>query len=373
MAGPERKDRLTPSEARRAFVDGAIRLVDIRRRDEWLLGTPSGAEHRTVEELLAGAAPGAQRAVLICGSGRRSRAGADALRAAGIDAADVEGGFEAWRRHALPVDVPDSELSLRERERYQRHLALPSFGEAGQLALKRSRVLLVGCGGLGSPAAMYLAAAGVGRLTLVDDDRVERSNLQRQVIHDEAGLGRAKAASARERLAALNPDVELAAIDQRLDENLAERLVPAHDLVVDGSDNFPTRCVVNRACVRARTPLVYGAVERFEGQVGLFHPGSPDGACYRCLFPDLDAESAAMSCAEAGVLGVLPGIIGAMQALEAIKWLTADRAGAPAASLPVGWVATFEGLAGRWRRFDVPRDPGCPECGVDRSGTQPGP
>ncbi len=369
MAGPDRKDRLTPGEARAAQVDGTIRLIDIRRRDEWLLGTPSGAEHRTVEALLEAAEAGPPRTVLICGSGRRSRIGAEALRASGIDAADVEGGLEAWRQGELPIDVPESPLTLRERERYQRHLALPRFGETGQLALKRSRVLLVGCGGLGSPAGMYLAAAGVGWLTLVDDDRVERSNLQRQVIHDESGLGRAKAASARDRLAALNPDIEITAIEQRLDETLAERLVPDHDLVVDGSDNFPTRCLVNRACVRANTPLVYGAVERFAGQVGLFHPGSSDSACYRCLFPELDDESAALSCAEAGVLGVLPGIIGSMQALEAIKWLTAERRVDPSAALPVGWVATFDALAGSWRRFDVPRDPACPECASRRSGT----
>ncbi len=366
MARTERQDRLTPSEARAAQAAGAIRLIDIRRRDEWLLGTPSGAERCTVEDLLDAGDVGPPRAVLICARGNRSRAGVEALRAAGIDAADVEGGLEAWRLGDLPIDVPDSPLSLRERERYQRHLALPRFGEAAQLALKRSRVLLVGCGGLGSPAGMYLAAAGVGRLTLIDDDRVERSNLQRQVIHDEAALGRAKVESARDRLAALNPDVELVALEQRLDDALAERQVPEHDLVVDGSDNFPTRCRVNRACARTSTPLIYGAVERFSGQVGVFHPGAPDQACYRCLFPELDAGASAPSCAEAGVLGVLPGIIGSMQALEAIKWLTAGRGEGSSTARAAGWVASFDGWTGRWRRFDVPQDPACPDCGRDR-------
>lgn len=357
---------MSPEEALAALRAGRLRLIDIRRPDEWLLGSPEGAERKTVDQLLdepkdVSVNVGTPPLALLCESGRRSRRGVERLSEAGIDARNVSGGLSAWRDSGLPVELPDSPLSVTERERYRRHIALPGFGERGQLALKASSVLLVGCGGLGSPAALYLAAAGVGRISLVDDDRVERSNLQRQVLHDEHTIGRPKVESAKARIQALNPDLRIEIHATRLNESLAARLVSDHDLVLDGSDNFPTRDLVNAACLDARTPMVYGAVERFAGQIGLFRGGVEGQPCYRCLFPETGSPEEAPSCAEAGVLGVLPGVIGSMQALEAIKWLAAEDRD----RVPTGWVALFDGLATEWRKVRVPRDPQCPACGVE--------
>lgn len=357
----EQASALSPEQAHAERRAGRLRLIDIRRPDEWLLGSPEGAERIGIDDLLdEGARPSSARTslALICEAGGRSCAGAERLRAAGIDARDVAGGLRAWRAAGLPIEWPESPLSPTERERYRRHIALPGFGVRGQLALKASSVLLVGCGGLGSPAALYLAAAGVGALTLVDDDAVERSNLQRQVLHDERAIGQAKVDSARSRLAALNPDIRVETHALRLDEALAVDLAERHDLVVDGSDNFATRDAVNSACVRTRTPMVYGAVERFSGHVGLFRPGVDGEPCYRCLFGPSTGSEVALSCAEAGVLGVLPGVIGSMQALEAIRWLSAEHRD----RVPTGWVAVFDGAANEWRKIRVPRDPGCPVC-----------
>lgn len=361
MAG---RRSLPPAEVVRELRAGRLRLFDIRRPDEWLLGSPEGAERRDVECLVESPPDsegrvGPPEIALLCATGRRSRQAVDRLREAGIEAIDVAGGLEAWRDAGLPVVLPSSPLSPSERDRYRRHIALPGFGERGQLALKASSVLLIGCGGLGSPAALYLAAAGIGRLGLVDDDVVERSNLQRQVLHDEQAIGEAKVKSAERRISALNPEIRVECHQARLDEGLAEQLIETYDLVIDGSDNFETRDRVNTACVNAGRPLVYGAVERFSGQLGLFRPGIEGQACYRCLFPEAPEAEDAPSCAEAGVLGVLPGIIGSMQALEAIKWLSAadrDR-------VPTSWFAVFDGLSTGFRKVEVPRDPECPICG----------
>ena len=356
---------LPPAEVFAELRAGRLRLFDIRRPDEWLLGTPEGAERRDVARLTeTEPATGAGReepgVALLCESGRRSSQAVDRLHELGIEAIDVEGGLQAWREAGLPVVLPTSPLSPAERDRYRRHIALPGFGERGQMALRNSSVLLVGCGGLGSPAALYLAAAGIGRIALIDDDVVERSNLQRQVLHDEPSIGDLKVESAQRRLLALNPEVRVDIHPSRLDASRAEQLVEEFDLVLDGSDNFETRDWVNGACAKTGRPLVYGAVERFAGQVGLFRPGIEGQACYRCLFPEAAAEQDAPNCAEAGVLGVLPGIIGSMQALEAIKWLSAadrDR-------IPTGWIAIFDGMNTEFRKIVVPRDPHCPVCGV---------
>jgi adenylyltransferase/sulfurtransferase len=245
-------------------------------------------------------------------------------------------------------------LTPAEIRRYGRHLVMPEVGREGQERLKRARVLLVGAGGLGSPAALYMAAAGVGHLGIVEFDRVDESNLQRQILYGSSDVDRPKLEAAVERLSEINPHVEVAAIDERLDGANARDLVEAHDVVVDGSDNFPTRYLVNDACVLTRTPDVFGSVLRFEGQVSVF--ATPGGPCYRCLYPEPPPPGQAPSCAEAGVLGVLPGIIGALQAHEAIRLVLG--LGRPL----VGRLLVFDGVDLRFREIAVPRDPECRVC-----------
>jgi molybdopterin/thiamine biosynthesis adenylyltransferase len=234
---------------------------------------------------------------------------------------------------------------------------LPQIGEAGQLKLGNASVVLLGAGGLGAPAALYLAAAGVGRLTLVDDDRVERSNLHRQVIHADARVGMAKTESARMTLAALNPRIQIELRNERLQADNVERLLVGHDLVIDGADNFPARYLLSAATRRLNMPMVYGAVERFTGQVSVFDSRKPESPCYRCLFPEPPAAEDAPNCSEAGVLGVLPGIVGLLQATEALK-LILDL-GEPL----TGRLLTFDALGMRFRETRLPRDPACPGCG----------
>jgi adenylyltransferase/sulfurtransferase len=252
-----------------------------------------------------------------------------------------------------PRDLPD--LAPDEAIRYARHLTLPDVGVEGQRRLKAARVLLVGAGGLGSPAALYLAAAGVGTLGIVDHDAVDLTNLQRQVLHGTSGLGMPKVASAAARLHDLNPHVAVEPFALRLDASNARDVVRAFDIVVDGSDNFPTRYLVSDACVLERKPLVYGSIFRFDGQVSLFHP--PAGPCYRCLFAEPPAPDAVPSCAEGGVLGVLPGIVGSLQALEAIKWILGKGE-----SL-LGRLLLVDALRLRFREIALRRDPACPACG----------
>lgn len=246
-------------------------------------------------------------------------------------------------------------LTPAQLQRYARHLTLPEFGVHGQQQLAGARVLLIGAGGLGSPAALYLAAAGVGTLGIVDDDVVDVSNLQRQVLHGTAAIGAPKVESAARRLEDLNPDVAVESHRTRLTSANAREVIRRYDLVLDGSDNFPTRYLVNDACVLERKPLVYGSIYRFEGQLSLFN--APGGPCYRCLFAEPPAPELVPSCVDAGVLGVLPGIIGTLQALEAIKWITG--VGEPA----VGRLVLFDALALSFREITLRRDPDCVACG----------
>jgi len=247
------------------------------------------------------------------------------------------------------------ELEPAEAMRYARHLTLPDVGVEGQRRLKAARVLLIGAGGLGSPAAMYLAAAGVGTLGIVDHDAVDLTNLQRQILHGTATVGRRKVVSAADRLDDLNPHVHVVPLDVRLSAANAREIIRDYDIVVDGSDNFPTRYLVNDACVLEGKPLVYGSIFRFDGQVSLFHP--PAGPCYRCLFAEPPAPDAVPSCAEGGVLGVLPGIVGSLQALEAIKYVTG------AGQSLLGRLLLFDALKVRFREIALRRDPECPVCG----------
>jgi adenylyltransferase/sulfurtransferase len=251
------------------------------------------------------------------------------------------------------MDLP--ELSAQERHRYSRHILLPEMGEAGQRRLKAGRVLCVGAGGLGSPALLYLAAAGVGTIGVVDFDIVDFTNLQRQVVHDTASVGTPKVESARTRIVALNPDVRLETFNEPFSVSNAKSLVQAFDVIVDGTDNFPARYLVNDACVLYGKPNAWGSIFRFEGQAAVF--AAPRGPCYRCLHPEPPAADLIPNCAEAGVLGVLPGIIGTIQATEAIKLILG--VGDPL----VGKLLVFDALKMRFRELTLPKDPDCPICG----------
>jgi len=353
---------VTPGEARRLQEDGAV-LVDVRDRDEIAAGSPVGARRLGrdwLELRVEDAVPDLSTPVLLmCAGGTRSMFAADALRRLGYeDVRNVAGGFDRWKHEGLPHETPAT-LGADARSRYSRHLLMPEVGEEGQARLLDSKVLLVGAGGLGSPAAFYLAAAGVGTLGLVDDDVVDRTNLQRQILHTDARVGTSKVESARETLLALNPSIEVRGVEARLEAANVEDVVSGYDLVVDGSDNFPTRYLINDACVKLGIANVHGAVYRFEGQASVFWPACPErrGPCYRCLYPEPPPPELAPSCADAGVLGVLPGVIGLIQAVEAVKILLGI--GDPL----VGRMIHYDALPARFGEFRVERDPGCAYCG----------
>ena len=341
-------------------------LIDVRETEEWETGRLPGATHvpRGFLELqIAEVAPDPGRPVVVyCGAGTRSIFAAEALQRLGYRAvASLAGGVQAWKDAGHPVDVPAT-LSADARRRYARHLAIPEVGVEGQARLLRSRVLMIGAGGLGSPAALYLAAAGVGRLGIVDDDVVDETNLQRQVLHDTRRVGMPKTESARQALTALNPGLDVVPFRERLTSANVDRIFEGWDLVLDGCDNFPTRYLVNDACVKRRLPNVHGSVYRFEGQVTVFWPGR--GPCYRCLFPQPPPPELAPSCAEAGVLGILPGVIGLLEAVEAIKILLGI--GRPL----VGRLLHYDALEQTLQEFAVDRREDCSVCadGVEFPG-----
>ncbi|HJW45347.1 MAG TPA: molybdopterin-synthase adenylyltransferase MoeB [Lysobacter sp.] len=343
---------------------GAL-LIDVREVHERATGFAIGALGIACAELEADPrdmVPDTNAEVmLICQSGARSLKAAQALEAAGYtNLASVEGGTTRWIAEGLPVTQPDVDTDFYDR--YSRHLRLPEVGEVGQRRLESARIAMVGAGGLGSPAAYYLAAAGIGTLVLADDDVVDRSNLQRQILHTDARIGVAKVESARVALSALNPRVKIEAFPERITAANVERLIADADVVIDGADNFPVRYLLNDACVKLGKPLVYGAVHRFEGQVGVFDAGRHRGQapCYRCLFPEPPPPDAAPNCAEAGVLGVLPGVIGLLQATEAIKLILGI--GTPL----TGRLLTFDALALRFRETRLRPDHDCAVCAPER-------
>ena len=335
-------------------------FVDVREPDEWEEGHIPGAIHVTrgrLESRIEGLVPDKSRPVAVyCSVGSRSAFAAKALGEMGYeDVVNVAGGFTDWKRNGFEVTIPRV-LSPEQRSRYSRYLLIPEVGEDGQQRLLDARVLLVGAGGLGSPASLYLAAAGVGTLGIVDEDVVDESNLQRQVVHATDRLGEPKVLSAKRTIEALNPDVRVVPYQERLtSENIDRILGEGWDVIVDGADNFPTRYLVNDASVWHGIPVVHGSIFRFEGQVTTFIPGS--GPCYRCLFPSPPPPELAPSCAEGGVLGVLPGIIGSIQANEALK-LVLDRGDSLA-----GRLLLFDALGTTLDEVTIRRDSGCPVCG----------
>ena len=342
-------------------------VIDIRKPHERSAGTPVGAVFLEADELLARCAADERFATaggaILCAEGVRSLKLVDDLRSRGFSRfSSVAGGMLAWLAAGLPAVQPD-DLSQQQAERYARHLVMPQVGLEGQRKLLDSRVLLAGLGGLNSPAAMYLSAAGVGTLGLLDDDRVERSNLQRQVIHGESSLDCSKTESAAKRLADINPDTRLELINQRVTDGNAADIVRGWDVVVDGTDNFPARYALNEASIQLGVPLVYGAVMRFQGQVSVFDPGQDEQSpCFRCLMPEPPVEGATPSCSEAGVLGVMPGIIGTLQAAEALKLLLG------AGQVLTGQLLLVDTLTMEFRRMRIPRLADCPACGQGAAG-----
>jgi molybdopterin/thiamine biosynthesis adenylyltransferase/rhodanese-related sulfurtransferase len=358
---------IEPQDVAALLAQGSV-FIDVREEHERASGQAEGARgiaKATLEGDPAAHLPDRDASiVLICQKGGRSMDTARVLEAAGYTRlASVAGGTSRWIEERRALVVPALSDEARDfNERYSRHLLLPEVGVAGQQRLRQARVLMIGAGGLGSPAAFYLAAAGVGHLRIADDDVVDRSNLQRQILHTEARIGEPKVASAQATLAALNPRTQVEAVAERVTAENVERLLDSVDVVLDGADNFPARYLLNDACVKLGKPLVYGAVQRFEGQVSVFDAGRHRGEqpCYRCLFPEPPPPEFAPNCAEAGVLGVLPGVIGLLQATEVIKLLLGTG------ETLAGRLLHFDALAMRFRETRLRHDPDCPVCAAGR-------
>jgi molybdopterin/thiamine biosynthesis adenylyltransferase/rhodanese-related sulfurtransferase len=341
-------------------------LLDVREGEEYRAGHIPGAvsvPRGFLESRIESVAPDRDAPlVLYCAGGTRSLLAARTLQEMGYTRVEsANPGFSQWKDRRYPTVVPRA-LTCEQRERYARHLMLPEVGERGQAALLDAKVLLLGAGGLGSPAALYLAAAGVGTLGVVDPDVVEVSNLQRQILHQTKGVGTPKVDSAEAAIRGLNPDVRVVKFQERLTSANVDRIFAGYDVIVDGCDNFPTRYLVNDASVMKRIPVVHGSIFRFEGQVTTFVPF--EGPCYRCLYPEPPPAHLAPSCQEAGVLGVLPGLIGVIQATEAVKLLL--KKGDPLA----GRLLQYDSLGMKFREFKLRRDPGCPLCGESPSITE---
>jgi sulfur-carrier protein adenylyltransferase/sulfurtransferase len=356
-------EEVDPSEVRQHLGNGVV-LVDVRESEEWDAGHIPGAKHVPrgyLESRIEGAvADRDQRVVVYCASGQRSALAANTLREQlGYEnVASMNGGITLWKDRGYDVEVPKS-LTKEQRERYSRHLLVPEIGLAGQTKLLESKVLLLGAGGLGSPTALYLAAAGVGTLGIVDDDEVDLSNLQRQVIHTTDRIGVAKVDSAEESIKAINPGVDVKKYKVRLDASNIMEIIQGYDVIVDGVDNFPTRYLLNDATVRLGIPVVSASILGFDGQLSVFAPH--EGPCYRCLYPVPPPADMAPSCGANGVLGVLPGTMGLLQATEVIKLVTG--AGEPL----IGRLLLYEALGATFTELKVRRDPECAICSKDPS------
>ncbi len=354
---------VAPKDALSMYNQGAV-ILDVRELDEVSQGSPKGAlriQRGFLELTIEEKVPDLDRQILLmCAGGSRSLFAADDLQRLGyLHVASVAGGFDKWKDAGLPFEIPPT-LDAKARERYARHLVMPNVGVAGQVKLLKSKVLCIGAGGIGSPAALYLAAAGVGTLGIVDHDVVDRSNLQRQILHKESSIGRPKVDSARETLEAFNPSIKVVTYNEHLNSENIEKILRDFDVVIDGSDNLPTRYLVNDACVRLGIPNVHGAVFRFEGQVAVFWPSKEGGGgpCYRCLFPELSRQDAP-SCAQAGVLGVLPGVIGLLQAVEGLKIILGI--GRPL----IGRMIYYDALDASFLELKLKSNPNCRCCGKD--------
>ena len=352
---------ITTAEAEAEMTAPGTIVLDVREPDEYEQGALTGAVHLprgNLESSIEGRIPDKSAHVLVmCAGGARSAFATDTMQQLGYtDVASIMGGFNRWKDEDRAWSAPRM-LSPEQRNRYQRHLLLPEVGEKGQLALLDSKVLMLGAGGLGSPAALYLAAAGVGTIGIIDMDVVDASNLQRQILHNTDRIGDRKVDSAKKTLTLINPDVNVVTYDVRLGADNILDIIDGYDLIVDGTDNFPTRYLVNDASLLKRIPVIHGSIFRFEGQATVFNPY--EGPCYRCLLPEPPPAELAPSCSEAGVLGVLPGIVGSIQAVEAIKVLLG------VGDTLQGRLLAYDALEQSFRTFKVRRDPACPACGPD--------
>jgi sulfur-carrier protein adenylyltransferase/sulfurtransferase len=342
-------------------------LVDVREKDEVSGGQIPNAIHIPrgfLEQRIEDAIPERDRPVILyCAGGVRSAYAAKTLESLGYsDVQSMEGGFAKWKQKGYRFDMPRS-LTAEQRDRYSRHVMLPEVGEKGQLKLLDAKVLMLGAGGLGSPAALYLAAAGVGTLGIIDDDLVDASNLQRQILHNTDRVGQPKVESARETLTKLNPDVKVRAYQERLDSSNINRILDeGYDIILDGLDNFQTRYLVNDAAVWRGLPVVHGSIFRFEGQVTTLYPGH--GPCYRCLYPEPPPPGMAPTCSEAGVLGVLPGIVGTLEAIEVVKFLLGKG------ELLTGRLLIYDALKTKFRELKVRKDENCAVCGKNPTITE---
>ena len=359
-----------PAEAA-ALIASGVTVVDVREQHEWDEGHLPGAIHvpRGYLEIdIEQAVPDRAAPVLLyCAAGVRSLLAARELHEMGYaDPISMAGGLDRWKAEGRPTTQPRA-LTTEQRRRYSRHLLIPEIGTEGQARLLDSRVLVVGAGGLGSPALLYLAAAGVGTIGIVDFDTVDLSNLQRQVVHPSDRVGRRKTESAAETVRALNPEVRVEVHDELLDASNAAGIIEGYDVILDGTDTFETRYVLNDAAVAAGIPVVHASVFRFEGQLTVFAPGL--GPCYRCLYPAPPPPELAPSCAVAGVLGVVPGTLGILQATEALKLLLGI--GRPL----IGRLLLYDALDESFEELELRRDPHCPACGDGRldAGSQAGP
>src|SRR3954447_23962695 len=356
-------NEVDPAEVKDQLGNGIV-LVDVREVEEFDAGHIPGAVHvprSYLETRIENAVTDrGARVVLYCQSANRPAWGAHALKdLLGYENVEsMTGGITLWKDRGYEVEVPKS-LTKEQRERYSRHLLIPEVGVEGQQKLLESKVLLLGAGGLGSPAALYLAAAGVGTLGIVDDDEVDLSNLQRQVVHTTDRIGVPKVDSAEETIQAINPDVEVVKYPVRLDASNIMEIIEGYEVIVDGLDNFPTRYLLNDASVRLRIPVVSAAILGFDGQLSVFAPY--DGPCYRCLFPEPPPAELAPSCGANGVLGVLPGVMGLLQAPEVVKLVVGG--GEPL----VGRLLLYEALGATFTELKVRRDPECPICSKDPS------
>ncbi|MBI4511173.1 MAG: molybdopterin-synthase adenylyltransferase MoeB [Deltaproteobacteria bacterium] len=334
-------------------------IIDVREQDEYVQGfiptarwIPRGFLEPRIEDVVP---ERDQPIILYCAGGTRSALAARSLKELGYTSVkSLAGGFAAWKRAGHEAELPVV-MTKEQQIRYSRHTLLPEVGEAGQIKLLKSRVLCIGAGGLGAPSSVYLAAAGVGTIGLIDDDVVDLSNLQRQIIHAQERIGMPKVESAQKTLSGLNPDVKVVPLKMRLTAENVLGVLKDYDLIVDGADNFPTRYLLNDASLKLGKPVVHASIYRFEGQVTAFVPGQ--GPCYRCLYPAPPPPDMAPSCQEAGVLGVLPGIIGVLEASEAIKLLLG------LGTSLAGRLLIFDALKTKFRELKLRRDPACPTCG----------
>ncbi len=341
-----------------ALAPGAATIVDVREASEWDQGHVPGAAHVSksyIEQQIEAAAPDREAPVILyCAGGVRSLFAAQTLAEMGYsDVASMSGGFQAWKGAGLEFETPIV-LSAEQKNRYSRHLLIPEVGSAGQARLLGSKALLIGAGGLGSPAALYLAAAGVGTIGIVDFDIVDLSNLQRQIIHTTDRVGERKVESAKRSINALNPEINVVAHEEMLVAENVERIIAGYDVILDGTDTFETRYILNDAAVVAGIPVVHASVFRFEGQLTTFIPY--EGPCYRCLYPTPPPPELAPGCSVAGVLGVVPGILGLLQANEALKVLLGIG------TTLAGRLVLFDALETEFTELKLRRDPACPVC-----------